>query len=216
MFETVSFPINAAPITTFSLTDLLTNDDKEALSNVAFQTDNGNKNYSISESYTVLEDLNLVNIQNKFDSIIKFYIENILEIKLNMKRTGSWVTRLTNGSAHPVQSHANSTLSLAAYFSKDDLTKEFGIRFKVKGLASVFGSENIEVNLEKCINSNKFNSPFFMNTVTSDKVIVFPSYIKHSGAPSDDGTGYMLGANYFINDTLGTEFFKNKTTISVD
>lgn len=201
--------INSIPIFIKELEkeESITQDEYNELISLEVQKRDYDKTFStlMSNSSVILENSKLQNIKNTKLKYVDFYLQEILGISNKFKMTSSWLTINNNGSSHERHSHGNVILSSVLYFS-ENLLRETMASFYISQLElkNIFQSFQFEYNTFKY---NEYNSPSLTIPTKTNLLIVFPAWLKHGSEPMNKNTKrYCIGANYFLNDHVGSGY----------
>lgn len=208
--------VNLTPICTFTVPDIFSNQDKEAIASVEYLTRKELPGLAVTKTYSLLNDLSLVKIKEIFDRCIKQYIDHVLQVEMEMTCIGSWATKNELNSSHFEHNHPNSLLSLVSYFDPNDENFTSGLFIKHKGLHGIFENHKFSYDTLNRTAENIYNSSGIFIRAHPNKVIIFPSHMIHKGEPSRSNSRYMVGANYFPTSSFGNSISKDLLKISVD
>lgn len=153
-------------------------------------------NYVSKNSY-VLEEETLSDIKRRIEYAMKFYIDNIIcpNDGIDFFITQSWITWTYPGGRHYSHVHTNSVLSGVLYIDVDPKTDYI-----------VFSRTNDDVFDFKPKNFNPFNSDNWNIPVENNKILLFPSLLKHSVNPTTNpNTRISLAFNTFVSGLLGAD-----------
>jgi len=120
----------------------------------------------ISNNKNIFEELTW--LKNEIYSQVKYYLNNVLQFKMDFQFTTSWITKTEPNWYSQKHSHCNSFLS-GVFYPKGD--KNFNIKFYKKNY--FWNIETIENNL---LNAEWYN----FNIVEDNILILFPSNLEHS------------------------------------
>jgi uncharacterized protein (TIGR02466 family) len=120
----------------------------------------------ISNNKNIFEELTW--LKNEIYSQVKYYLNNVLQFKMDFQFTTSWITKTEPNGYSQKHSHCNSFLS-GVFYPKGD--KNFNIKFYKKNY--FWNIETIENNL---LNAEWYN----FNIVEDNILILFPSNLEHS------------------------------------
>ena len=153
-------------------------------------------NYVSKNSY-VLEDSILSDMKRRIESALKFYVDNIIcpNDGIDFFITQSWITWTHPGGRHFSHIHTNSVISGVLYIDVDPTTDNI-----------TFSKSNDDIFDFKPKNHNPFNSDDWFIPVENNKIILFPSSLKHSVRPTTNpNTRISLGFNTFVSGLLGAD-----------
>ena len=216
MYNSKIATVNLTPICTFTVPDLFSKDDQQSIISAEYLTRKELPGLSVTKTYSLLDDLNLLKIKSVFDECIRQYIEHVLQVEMEMKCIGSWATKNEIDSAHFEHNHPNSLLSLVSYFDPNDDDAVSGLVIKHKGLFGIFEGHKFSYDSLKKYADNIYNSSGITFNAKPNSIIIFPSHMLHLGIPSKSNTRYMVGANYFPNGSFGNSLSKDLLRIGVD
>lgn len=186
--------------------DRLTLDEAKVIQNQVDFTENIKShqynNARISKSSSIIEDLNLPRLGLVLDTYSSLYCNQHLGILNKFKRIHSWATCNEKGSRHELHLHPNSMISLVYYFNENFEDDEFSnIVFTLPGLNNIFPDFKFVLDYEP--NFYSYNS--FSISPKNHCILAFPSFLlHHSNLNTSPIKRYVIGANYFVNDKLGT------------
>ena len=151
----------------------------------------------VSLNTKILEEENLFNLKGWICEHIDHYIHNILNIddRVEFFITQSWITYGNKGSSISRHFHLNSVLSGCFYVNGENSSINF---FSPNGVHPFpgfdFGIERYDI-----LNSSRWKLP-----VQNNKLVMFPSYIRHSVDPVvDDTQRISLAFNTFFKGSAG-------------
>ena len=161
----------------------------------------------LSETISLLENKTLVSLKKFIIEKAQEYAQNVLEIKDQIYLTQSWSTINPINASHPVHSHPNTLISLVYYAQ----CKSGALCFDLS-TTSIKECFNFRytINRFNIYNSEKWNLP-----VETGDIVLFPGHIRHGSLPNRSGEPrIVIGANFFIKGTLGSEEDFSLITIS--
>ena len=156
------------------------------------------KGFYLSETISLLKNKTLT-LLNKF--IIKKaeeYTRDVLGIKDQIYLTQSWSTINTTNAFHTPHMHANTFISLV-YFAQ---CKSGSINFHLS-TTSLREGFNFKYTPHKY---TLYNSQGWELALKTGDVVLFPGHLIHSSSPNQSPEPRIIvGANFFIKGTLGSE-----------
>jgi len=185
----------------------LENKEKQYLSSLKYFTEEPSNNVRyITENSNIFQSSQLSNLKKLFNKHLKIYLEEVLQIKNQLKLTQSWITINKPNHKHRPHYHRNCFLSVvyypqiksgSLYFSSDRCMLQQGYDF-------VF--DNIKDNMY-----NTFEMCF--NPIPSS-LLIFPGWIMHGTTKNESNVDrIMIGASYFLKGTLGKDENYNKLVL---
>lgn len=182
------------PLVESSLGRNLTDEERKFIDSLEKDKNDNIFNY-VSENSYVLEDSRLSDIKYRIECAIKFYVDNIIcpGDDIDFYITQSWITWTHPGGRHFSHVHTNSIISGVLYIDVDPTTDN--ITF-TKGDDNVFDFKPSVFN--------PFNSDNWIVPVENNKILLFPSSLKHSVNPTKNpNTRISLAFNTFVTGLLG-------------
>ncbi len=168
------------------------------------------KHNDITKTSFLLNDNRLCRIKHFLNERMKNYIENIVEIENEFTMTQSWSTITKKGANHHGHTHPNSIFSLVFYVSSEG-EKSGNLKFEYESRLNEKWDFSYSIK-----NYNSFNSSGLTYTVKTGDIIIFPSWLFHKTTENTtDKDRIIIGANYFVNGTLGTSKNVDKIGIKV-
>ena len=126
------------------------------------------------------------------------YRDNILQIEDDLGMTQSWSTINHKGNNHHEHNHPNTLISCVYYAQAS--SGDFVIKVPQSRIQEGF---NFSYKIKEY---NPFNSLSWTFEVKNGDVVIFPGWILHGTTRNEsDIDRIVIGANYFINGTVGTE-----------
>jgi uncharacterized protein (TIGR02466 family) len=144
-------------------------------------------------------------MKHRIELAIKFYVDSIISpsVDISFYITQSWITWTYPGGRHFSHIHTNSVVSGVLYIDVDPTSDNI-----------VFSKSGEGVFDFRPKNFNPFNSDNWHIPVENNKIILFPSSLKHSVNPtSNPNTRISLGFNTFVTGLLGADGNLNKLKI---
>ena len=153
---------------------------------------------SVSKTISLLENKTLASLKKFIIEKAEEYTQNILEIKDQIYLTQSWSTLNTTNVFHPPHDHPNTFISLVYYAQCKD-----GYLFFDLNTTSLRECFNFDYAINKF---NIYNSQNWTLPVKTGDIVLFPGHIRHGSLPNKSREPrIVIGANFFIKGTLGSE-----------
>ena len=197
--------LKSIPVCLFKYDSFFSEDDKNVIRSYKDYNPRDPNGAYISSTYSLFTDCNLVSLEKKFNKCIETYVQEILEVSLEFRLTGSWCTKNEKETHHHWHKHPNTLLSAVAYFD-DEAGDELlsGINFLNNGLSEIFKPLQLSYYCNNpVINFNRFNAETFNIRPDNNSVIIMPAYLEHKSLPNHTSARYCVGANYFIKGKFG-------------
>tara|TARA_R100000687_G_C6401001_1_gene141857 strand:- start:98 stop:736 length:639 start_codon:yes stop_codon:yes gene_type:complete len=160
------------------------------------QTHVSNHGNTTSKNNYILELKEFKKLKLELEDVLKDYMEKIYSPTHTIKCyiTQSWLNYTKLGQHHHVHSHPNSFLSGILYINAD---KNFDRIY--------FHKDNYEQLKITTKNFNIYNSESWWLSIETGKILIFPSWVRHSVAPKkEEDTRISLSFNTFLKGDLGT------------
>ena len=160
------------------------------------QTHVSNLGNTTSKNTYILELKEFKKLKLELEDVLKDYMEKIYSPTNNIKCyiTQSWLNYTKLGQYHHIHHHPNSFLSGILYINAD---KNFDRIY--------FHKDNYEQLKITTKNFNIYNSESWWLSIETGKILIFPSWVRHSVAPKkEDDTRISLSFNTFLKGDLGT------------
>ena len=152
----------------------------------------------LSETITLLENKTLAPLKKFIIEKAEEYTRTVLEINDKIYLTQSWSTFNTTNVFHPPHDHPNTFISLVYYAQCEDGCLYFDLN--TTSLKECF---NFRYTINKC---NIYNSQKWTLPVKTGDIVLFPGHIRHGSLPNKSREPrIVIGANFFIKGTLGSE-----------
>mgnify|MGYP001284729939 CR=1 FL=1 len=200
--------LNGLPVSWEKTNFRLTDDELGVITNNEYYLP---KNNHLTRTSFLLKDTRLSRVRNFLDERMKNYTENVVEIEDKFILTNSWSTITKKGEQHHVHNHPNSIFSLVFYVSSEG--KKSG------NLVFEFDPCRLEERWHfnfRVKKYNQFNSNTWEWEVETGDLVIFPSWMQHKTRENiADNDRIIIGANYFVNGTLGTTKNVDKIGIKV-
>ena len=197
------FPLFPIPLYTNNLNRPFHKREHECFRDVLLRMEHNAGNL-ISENSFVLNDDRLSDLKNWFQSCIDDYFNTIVCSSENFTPyvTISWLNYTEEKQYHHQHDHSNSIISGVFYIDVDEMTDN--ITFHKN---SCNGYPYIKF---KPSEYNLYNSENWSVPVQKQKLILFPSTLKHSVSNlTSNKTRISLSFNVFVKGTVGHTDFKN-------
>ena len=204
------YPLRSIPVAVYTVNNLISNANKNKIT--SYKEWVRDKDVTISVTYKFFEDNNMDDLLLLFNSCVKRYTQDILQVDLNLKPVGNWITKQTKGDSHFSHKHFNVLLSAITYF-KDPFGDISNLVFKNHGLSNVFSDFRGFNFTTKIIDWNIFNNTTYRIKPEENQIIIFPGHLEHASDTTDTGVRYCIGVNYFIDDSLGCDDLKDTITL---
>ena len=152
----------------------------------------------LSETAFLLENKTLAPLKKFIIEKAEEYKRNVLEIKDQIYLTQSWSTINNTNASHQMHAHSNTFISLVYYAQ----CKSGALCFDLS-TTSIKECFNFRytINRFNIYNSEKWNLP-----VETGDIVLFPGHIRHGSLPNRfSEPRIVIGANFFIKGTLGSE-----------
>jgi uncharacterized protein (TIGR02466 family) len=189
------------PLVDTSLGREITQIERDYIDSLENERNDNVLNY-VSKNTYVLESEELSDIKHRIESALKFYIDNIIcpNDSINFYITQSWLTWTYKGGSHFSHVHSNSVVSGVLYIDVDETMDNI-----------TFSKDNLDVfDFNKKI-YNPFNSESWEIPVKNNKIILFPSTLKHGvNTTQNSNTRISLSFNTFFNGSAGVGDKLNK------
>tara|TARA_A100001388_G_scaffold277415_1_gene268514 strand:+ start:8278 stop:8931 length:654 start_codon:yes stop_codon:yes gene_type:complete len=198
-FEYSITPLFSIPLFSTEIKDI-TKEELEYVKNTEykrFPVDNG---YGSVSKY-LLDEQPIASLKNKIDHVVKTYLYDILKVNKEHKfeMTESWSVKHIKGDESGSHRHANSMLSGVLYLQTDETSGDIWFH-KDPNTTTVF-TPTVDVTFTE---QNLFNSQIWAVRPKSNTLILFPSTMFHSVAPSQsDIERYVVAFNYFAFGDFG-------------
>ena len=161
---------------------------------------------SVSKTISLLENKTLASLKKFIIEKAEKYTQDILEIKDQIYLTQSWSTLNTTNVFHPPHDHPNTFISLVYYAQCKD-----GYLYFDLNTTSIRECFNFDYTINKF---NIYNSQNWTLPVKTGDMVLFPGHIRHGSLPNkSDESRIIIGANFFIKGTLGSEEHVSLITI---
>ena len=199
--------LNGLPVSWEKTNFRLTDDELGVITNNEYYLP---KNNHLTRTSFLLKDTRLSRVRNFLDERMKNYTENVVEIEDKFILTNSWSTITKKGEQHHVHNHPNSIFSLVFYVRSEG-EKSGNLKFEYESRLNEKWDFSYSIK-----NYNSFNSSGLTYTVKTGDIIIFPSWLFHKTTENTtDKDRIIIGANYFVNGTLGTSKNVDKIGIKV-
>jgi len=154
--------------------------------------------FYLSETITLLEDKTLVSLKKFMTEKAEEYTRDVLEIKDQIYLTQSWSTINNTNSIHEPHHHPNTFISMVYYAQCESGSLNFYLQ--TTSLKECF---NFHYTINK---HNSYNSHHWSFALKTGDVVLFPGHINHGSSPNKSSEPRIIvGANFFIKGTLGSE-----------
>jgi uncharacterized protein (TIGR02466 family) len=154
-----------------------------------------NQGNTTSKNNYILELKEFKKLKLELEDILKDCIKKIHSPTHNVKCyiTQSWLNYTKIGQYHHSHNHSNSFLSGVLYFNADQNFDKI-----------YFHKERYEQLKIEAKNFNSYNSSSWWLPVETGKILIFPSWIRHSvGIKKEDNVRISLSFNTFLKGTVG-------------
>jgi hypothetical protein len=202
-YKVETIPLQSSPVSTLKFNNFLTEQEKEYFRQYTNYSLN-REDYSpyISNTYSLFDCDELLELKNKFNKAIKTYTQDVLcASELHFRLVGSWFTKNTLDTAHFNHSHPNAMLSVATYFDdqvdEDDYIR--GIVFKQRKFSNIFPDFKFTFDKLEPSEWNIYNYEEYTIRPKHNDVIIFPSHLNHCSEINTTNSRFCIGANYFIS-----------------
>ncbi len=156
------------------------------------------KGHYLSKTISLLENKTLASLKKLIIEKAEEYIRNVLEIKDQIYLTQSWSTFNPINASHPIHFHPNAFISLVYYVQCTSGDLQFYLN--TTSLRECF---NFRYSVHKF---NTYNSQTLGIAVKTGDIVLFPGHIHHGSLPNKSSEPrIVIGANFFIKGTLGSE-----------
>lgn len=161
------------------------------------------KQNSVSESSNVLDDLK--ELSNIIDKYVDDFVETTLEIRQKVNRIASWSAISKKGEMHHNHSHPGTFLS-AVFYAKCDT----GNLVMTRPRSMLQDGFNFSYDVKKY---NAYNCTRWELPLKSGDLVIFPGWLNHESAETQDNERIIVGANYFLSGQLGNEHSYDKVEL---
>ena len=152
----------------------------------------------VSETISLLENKMLAPLKKFIIEKAEEYARTVLEINDKIYLTQSWSTLNPTNVFHLSHDHPNTFISVVYYVQCKDGCLYFDLTTTT--LKECFNFR-YTINRFNIYNSEKWNLP-----VETGDIVLFPGHIRHGSLPNRSSEPrIVIGANFFIKGTLGSE-----------
>ena len=197
------FPLFPIPLYTNNLNRPFHKREHECFRDVLLRMEHNAGNL-ISENSFVLNDDRLSDLKSWFQSCIDDYFNTIVCSSENFTPyvTISWLNYTEEKQYHHQHDHSNSIISGVLYIDADEMTDNITFH---KNLCNGYPYIKFRPSEYNLYNSENWSVP-----VQKQKLILFPSTLKHSVSNlTSNKTRISLSFNVFVKGTVGHTDFKN-------
>ena len=186
--------VNPIPLAHEQTSFLLNDDELNFVRNINHKL---NKTNGLSNNKLVLNDNRLKRVRDFINSRVFNYIDKVVQIEDKFKLTQSWTTLSKKDEFHHHHTHPNTIFSAVYYAQTESGQLEFVFEPRMRE------GFNFSYKIKEY---NPFNSLSWTFEVKTGDVVIFPGWILHGTTRNEsDIDRIVIGANYFINGTVGTE-----------
>ena len=201
-------PFNASPISVYNTGVIPTDKQIDIIKNLEYWVPNDNNNpggVRVSNSTNMLELKGLEDIDKILYDCAKDYMNNVLELDNEFFITNSWSTICRKGEKHHPHTHPNAMFSFVYYVTDSNANLHFDCT------PSITRNMNLHYKIK---NFNNYNSPSWHINAKAGEAAFFLGDITHYTEPNEsDNDRIIIGGNYFLKGTLGTDRSVSKMTI---
>ena len=201
------FPLFPTPLYTITLNRPFHKREHECFRDVLLRMEHNAGNL-ISENSFVLNDDRLSDLKNWFQSCIDDYFNTIVCSSENFTPyvTISWLNYTEEKQYHHQHDHSNSIISGVFYIDVDEMTDNITFHKNIYNSSPYIKIEPSQYNL--------YNSENWSVSVQKQKLILFPSTLKHSVSNvTSNKTRISLSFNVFVKGVVGN--VNNKTFLEL-
>ena len=193
MINTRTDFLNGLPIQSEQTTFRLTDDEISVILNKEYCHPMENH---LTKTCFLLKDPRLSRVKNFLDERMKNYTENVVEIEDKFKLTQSWSTTTKKGEKHHSHNHPNAIFSLVFYVNSESGNLVFNLDSRLRE------KYDFSFRVKKW---NSFNAFSWEYKVQTGNLVIFPAWMYHETKPNTSETDrIIIGANYFVQDIIGT------------
>jgi len=201
-------PFNASPISVYNTGTIPTDEQIDIIKNLKYWIPNGKNNTGgvrVSDRTNILEIKELENIDKILNDCAIDYMNNVLELENEFFITNSWSTICRKGEKHHPHTHPNALFSFVYYVTDSNANLHFDC------VPSITKNMNL---LYKIKNFNIYNSSSWFINAKAGEAAFFLGDITHYTEPNEsDNDRIIIGGNYFLKGTLGSDRSVSKMTI---
>jgi len=176
----------------------LTKQEQDILLNLDI-VDNTNRGSNlVSTSMNIFKDKGLKRIEEYFYKKIDYYFKEVFGISNEFLLTNNWITINKKDGYHINHRHRNSIVSIVYYPQAENCMFSVGKE-----------GTNLELNTNLKTDINKetpYNIPSKDFILKNNDVIIFPSWVLHSGSNPTDQDKILISSNTFFKGQLGNEY----------
>ena len=188
----------AIPIATEDTNFLLNASEKKALLNLKYQNRSNDGGLQISNNFNILNKKSFKRVKKFIMSKVQEYTRDILCIENKLCMIQSWSTINKKGSQHHKHAHPNVFVSLVYYVDCDHNSGDLIFKTEKGSIQEGF---NFDFNI---IKDNEYNSNGWVCKTKPGCLCIFPGHIEHhSSIHQGNNDRIMIGANFFVEGTIG-------------
>ena len=191
------------PILQFASNFELNDEEAQFINELEFRENVSN---FMTKEFFILNDKKFKRIKDMFNHGMEYYTKKVLEISDALQMENSWITLNKRFQNHHDHDHQNVLFSMCYYPQIED--GAFCVTFQRSILQQGY---NFSYTI---INPNEYNGNRHQIPIKAGDCIIFPAWLFHSSTPNtSEVERYMIGANYFLRGTLGSEIIGDLLTI---